>query len=138
MVIDTSAIIAILLGEPEAKAFSFSITADSKRLMSAFSVLEAGIVIEVKKGEAGGRELDLLLHRTQIEIIPMDADQTELARTAWRKYGKGRHPAGLNIGDCYAYALSKTSGEPLLFKGDGFINTDVNMVQINHPVMAGE
>jgi len=130
MVLDTSAIMAILLGESEAETFAIAIANDSKRLMSAFSALEAGIVIEAKKGEAGGRELELLLHRLQIEIISLDLEQTESAKAAWREYGKGRHPAGLNIGDCCAYALSKISGEPLLFKGDDFSKTDLQIV--NH------
>ena len=120
MVIDTSALIAILLGEPDAEAFAVAIADDPKKLISAFSALEVSIVIEAKKGEAGGRELDLLLHRSQIEIVAMDSEQAELARNAWRTFGKGRHPAGLNIGDCCSYALSKSSDEPLLFKGDDF------------------
>ena len=128
MVLDTSAIIAILLGEPEAETFAIAIANDPKRLMSAFSALEAGIVIEAKKGEAGGRELELLLHRLQIEIVALDLEQTESAKAAWREYGKGRHPAGLNIGDCCAYTLSKISGEPLLFKGDNFSKTDLQTV----------
>ena len=128
MVLDTSAIIAILLGESEADAFAVAIANDTKRLMSAFSALEAGVVIEAKKGEAGGRELELLLHRSQVEIISLDLEQTEVAKAAWRAYGKGRHPAGLNIGDCCAYALSKISGEPLLFKGDDFSKTDLQIV----------
>lgn len=128
MVIDTSAIIAILIGEPEAEFFAKSLSEDETRLLSAFSMLEAAIVIEAKKGAAGGRELDLLLHRLKVEIVTMDSAQTELARAAWRAYGKGRHPAGLNIGDCCAYALSKHSGEPLLFKGDDFAMTDVKKI----------
>jgi len=87
-------------------------------------------VIEAKKGEAGGREFDLLLHRSQIEIVAMDSEQAELARIAWRNFGKGRHPAGLNIGDCCSYALSKFSGEPLLFKGDDFSKTDLKIVKL--------
>jgi ribonuclease VapC len=125
MVIDTSALIAILFGEPEAISFSRAIADESRKLISAFNALETGIVVEAKKGEAGGRELDLLLHRAQIEIVAMNAEQAELARTAWRKYGKGNHPAGLNIGDCCAYALAKYSGEPLLFKGNDFSQTDI-------------
>jgi len=128
MVIDTSALIAILLGEPEAKAFSRILSSDPKRLISVFTVLETSIVIEARKGEAGGLELDLLLHRVQIEIVSMNPDQYELARSAWRIYGKGQHPAGLNIGDCCSYALSKYSGEPLLFKGNDFLKTDVQSV----------
>jgi ribonuclease VapC len=125
MVIDTSALIAILFGEPEALSLARAVADESRKLISAFNALETGIVIEARKGEAGGRELDLLLHRAQIEIVAMNADQAELARTAWRKYGKGNHPAGLNIGDCCAYALAKYSGEPLLFKGNDFSQTDI-------------
>ncbi len=125
MVIDTSALIAILLGEPDAETFARLIMDDSKKLLSAFSFLETSIVIEAKKGESGGRELDLLIHRAGIDIIPMDAEQSELARYAWRNYGKGRHPAGLNVGDCCSYALAKYSGEPLLFKGNDFFKTDI-------------
>ena len=125
MVVDTSALIAILFGEPEALFFTRSIADASRKLMSAFNALETGIVVEARKGEAGGRELDLLIHRAQIEIVAMNAAQTELARAAWRNYGKGNHPAGLNIGDCCAYALAKYSGEPLLFKGNDFSQTDI-------------
>ena len=126
MVIDTSALIAILFGEPEALFFSRAIAQESRKLISAFNALEAGIVVEARKGEAGGRELDLLMHRAQIEIVAMNADQAELARAAWRKYGKRNHPAGLNIGDCCAYALSKYSGEPLFFSGNDFSQTDIS------------
>ena len=125
MVIDTSALIAILFGEPEAVPFVRAIADESRILISAFNMLEAGIIVESRKGEVGGRELDMLLHRARIEIVPMNTDQVELARTAWRKYGKGNHPAGLNIGDCCAYALARYSGEPLLFKGNDFSQTDI-------------
>ena len=125
MVIDTSALIAILLNEAETEAFAKAIAADPKRLISAFNLLETAIVIEAKKGEAGGIELDLLLHRARIETVAISAEQVELARTAWRVYGKGNHPAGLNIGDCCAYALAKYSGEPLLFKDGDFSLTDI-------------
>lgn len=125
MVIDTSALIAILFGEPEAPFFASAIADESKKLISAFNALETGIVVEARKGEAGGRELDLLMHRAQIEIVAMNADQAEIARAAWREYGKGNHPASLNIGDCCAYALTKYSGEPLLFKGNDFSQTDL-------------
>jgi ribonuclease VapC len=125
MVIDTSALLAILFGEPEALSFTRTIVDESRKLISAFNALESGIVIEARKGEAGGRELDLLMHRARIEIVATNADQAELARTAWRKFGKGNHPAGLNIGDCCAYALAKYSGEPLLFKGNDFTQTDI-------------
>jgi ribonuclease VapC len=128
MVIDTSALLAILLGEPEAEKFSAAIDADSRRLVSAASALEASIVIEVRKGPAGGRELDLLMHRAQMDIVPFTEPQFEAARFAWRRFGEGNHPAGLNFGDCFAYALAKTLGEPLLFKGEDFVTTDVKKV----------
>ena len=128
MVVDTSALIAILCGEPATESFVRALADDPKKMISAFNALESAIVIEVRKGEAGGRELDLLLHRARIEIIAFNGDQMELALTAWRKYGKGNHPAGLNIGDCCAYALAKYSGEPLLFKGNDFNQTDIRPV----------
>ena len=128
MVIDTSALIAILLWEQEAESFATAIGKSPKRLISAVSALETGIVIEAKKGEPGGREFDLLLHRARIEIVSMNVEQFEIARTAWRIYGKGNHPAGLNIGDCCAYALAKYAGEPLLFKGEDFLKTDIQTV----------
>lgn len=130
MVIDTSAIIAILLGEPECNVLAKAIASDSKRLLSTFTALESGIVIEAKKGEAGGRELDILLHRAQMEIVGMNPEQVEIARNAWRKFGKGRHSAGLNLGDCCSYALSKYSGEPILFIGEDFSKTDLSLVML--------
>jgi ribonuclease VapC len=125
VVIDTSAVIAILLGEWEAPRFEEAIEADPVRLLSAASLLEAGLVIEARFGEAGGRELDLLLHAAAVEVVAVNREQAELGRLAWRRYGKGRHPASLNYGDCFAYALSRHSGEPLLFKGADFPLTDV-------------
>jgi len=129
MVLDTSSILAILLGESEATIFAEAISNDSKRLLSAGTVLELMIVVEARKGEAGGRELDLLLHRAKIDIVPFDSEQAEMARQAWRRYGKSNHPAGLNFGDCFAYALAIISGEPLLFKGNNFSQTDVSFVE---------
>ncbi len=130
MVIDSSALITILLGEPEAKKFSEIIAKDSKRFISTFSCLETAVVIETKKGPAGGREFDLLLHEAGIEMIGLNEEQFKLARRAYQKYGKGKHPAGLNLGDCCSYALSRSSGEPLLFKGDDFSKTDVAVVSL--------
>lgn len=129
MVIDTSALVAILLGEREAESLARAIAADPRRLVAAFTVVEAGVLLEARKGEAGGRELDLLLHRVQADIVGMNAEQASLARGVWRAFGKGRHPARLNLGDCCAYALSRYSGEPLLFKGDDFTQTDVVAVR---------
>jgi len=125
MVIDTSALVAILGDEPDAPRFEAAVVSDPVRLLSAGTLLETSIVIEARYGEVGGRELDLLLHKAQIEVVPFDQEQAELARDAYRRYGKGRHAAALNYGDCFAYALSAVRGEPLLFKGDDFAQTDV-------------
>jgi ribonuclease VapC len=125
MVIDTSAAVAILLEEAEANEFIDAIASDPVRLMSAVNALETAIVMEVRKGPPGGREFDLLLHKAQVAIIPLEADHVEEARAGWRSFGKGNHPAGLNFCDCCAYALSRISGEPLLFKGRDFARTDV-------------
>jgi ribonuclease VapC len=127
MVIDSSALLAIFLGEPERKQFLDLMLQAGKRLISAGTVLETGIVLEAKRGDAAGREFDLFLVRMKIEVVAADADQIEIARCAWRSFGKGRHPAGLNFGDCFAYALSKSSGEPLLAKGQDFALTDVEL-----------
>lgn len=124
MVIDASALLAILLREPEAEDFSRSIAGDPKRLVSALSALEAAIVIHARKGPAGIRELDLLFHSAGVTVVSFDADQVLLARGAYEMYGKGHHPAALNLGDCCSYALSRSSGEPLLFKGNDFSKTD--------------
>jgi len=127
MVIDTSALVAIFLGESERKQFLELILQSEKRLVSAASVLETGMVLEAKRGEAAGREFDLFIVKVNLEIVPVDADQVEVARSAWRRYGKGRHAAGLNFGDCFAYALAKFSGEKLLAKGEDFRFTDVEL-----------
>jgi ribonuclease VapC len=124
MVIDTSALAAIFFHEPERDAFRNAILAASSRLISAATLVEAGMVIEGRKGGGAGREFDLFVVRAQIQIVPVDAELADLARSAWRKYGKGRHPAGLNFGDCFSYALAKSSGEPLLAKGTDFAMTD--------------
>ena len=130
MVIDSSAIIAVLLDEANAADIARAIEAGSQRLLSAANLLEASIVIESRKGEAGGRELDLLIYRAAIEIVAVDQEQAELARIAWRRFGKGRHPAGLNYGDCFANALARTRQLPLLFQGDDFSRTDIDIVPL--------
>jgi ribonuclease VapC len=124
MVIDTSAIVAIFLGEPERTIFLGSIRNAETRFVSAATVLEIGIVLESRLGESASREFDLFLVRMKIETIPMDAEQAEVARSAWRKYGKGRHAAGLNFRDCFVYALAKCFDEPILAKGEDFKQTD--------------
>lgn len=125
MVIDTSAILAILLDEPERRAFNEAIEAAATRSMSVATWVESSLVIEARKGAEGLRDLDLLIERAGVEVVPVDREQGSLARRAFSRFGKGRHPAGLNYGDCFAYALARHLGEPLLFKGDDFGKTDV-------------
>jgi ribonuclease VapC len=127
MVIDTSALVAIFLAEPERKRFLDLIVEAGTRLISAANALETGIVLEAKRGEAAGREFDLFLVRANLLVVPVDGEQVEIARSAWRKYGKGRHSAALNFGDCFAYALAESSGEPLLAKGTDFALTDIEV-----------
>ncbi|MFH1017240.1 MAG: type II toxin-antitoxin system VapC family toxin [Pseudomonadota bacterium] len=130
MVIDSSAILCILLGEPEAGDCAQALAGAGRCVMSAFSLLEAALVIAAKKGPAGGRELDLLVHKARIQVAALTPEHVELARTAWLKYGKGRHAAGLNIGDCCSYALSKYIGETILFKGNDFSQTDIDGMRL--------
>jgi ribonuclease VapC len=128
MVIDTSALVAILRDEPERRAFIEAIEAADVRLMSAATFVEVSIVIEARLGADGARTLDLFLSRATIEITPVDLGQAHAARQAYVRFGRGRHRAGLNYGDCFAYALARERGEPLLFKGDDFVHTDVASV----------
>jgi ribonuclease VapC len=128
VVVDSSALIALLGMERESARLATALESDPKRLISAASVVEAGLVIESRYGVAGGRELDLLISKAALSIEPVTAEQADVAREAWRRYGKGRHSAGLNFGDCFSYALAKLTGEPLLFKGDDFSHTDISIV----------
>lgn len=125
MVVDSSAVIAILKNEPGAGLLREAVVNSGRCLMSAPGMVESSIVIEAERGAAGVREFDVLLHELAIEIVPFDAEQALIAREAFRRFGKGRHPAGLNFGDCLAYALAKHLAEPLLFIGDDFARTDV-------------
>jgi ribonuclease VapC len=125
MVIDTSAIIAILLDEPERHRFVRLVAADEIRLLSAVSRVECTCVVEGRRRDAGRAELELFLREAAIEIAPVTADHAGIACEAFRRFGRGRHRAGLNIGDTFAYALAKATGEPLLFKGDDFARTDI-------------
>jgi ribonuclease VapC len=129
MVIDTSVLIAILLKEPEAVPFRKAISADAVRLACAMSKLEASIVVIGRVGEAGLPDLDRLLADFEIDVIPFDEHQANVAREAFARYGKGRHRAGLNFGDCAVYALAMVEAEPLLFKGTDFSATDVAVVK---------
>jgi ribonuclease VapC len=127
MVIDSSAIVAILCFEPDADQFAAAIQDDPNRLMSAASLLESAIVIEARYGLAGSEQLDRLINTAQIKIEAVTIEQVAVDRLAFRTYGKGRHPAGLNYSDCFAYALAKVLDEPLLFKGDDFTQTDIKI-----------
>ncbi len=128
MVVDTSALLAILLGEPETRSFVDKIDTARTRLLSSASFIESSIILERRKGDVGVMILDNFISRSNMEIVAIDTDQTEIARTAFRRFGKGRHRAGLNFGDCFSYALAKATGEPLLFKGNDFQHTDIEVI----------
>ena len=125
MVIHTSALLAILQDEPERRAFNEAIEAADTRAVSIANFVETSIVIESRYGAEGIRDLDLFIERAAIELVDVTLPQGHAARRAFARYGKGRHPAGLNFGDCFAYALATERSEPLLFKGDDFDKTDV-------------
>lgn len=128
MVIDTSAMIAILQDEPERQSLVEIIEGEDARRMSCAGFVETSMVIEARFGADGVRDLDLFISTASIELHPVDAEQTYLARRAYSRFGKGRHTAGLNFGDCFSYALAMLVDEPLLFKGDDFMHTDVRVV----------
>lgn len=123
--IDTSAVLAILFDEPERRQFNEKIEADPERLMSTASYLEACIIVDDRLGREGAKDLALLIEEAGIEIVPVTLSQAETAREAYRRFGRGNHPARLNYGDCFAYALARETGEPLLFKGNDFGQTDI-------------
>lgn len=125
MVIDTSAVLAILQNEPERRAFNELIEKAPTRSMSVPSWVEASMVLQSRFGAEGMRDLDRLVETARIEIVPVDQEQGEEAREAFRRFGKGRHAAGLNFGDCFSYGLAKSLGQPLLFKGNDFTETDI-------------
>lgn len=128
MVIDTSAILAILFNEAERRLFNERIAADAIRLVSAASYLETAIIVNDRLGFEGARDLRLFFAEADIEVGSVTFEQAEVAREAYRKYGRGNHPAGLNFADCFSYALAKVSKEPLLFKGKDFSQTDIPAV----------
>jgi ribonuclease VapC len=125
MVIDSSALLAILFGEREKRRFNKLIEAHAVRLMSAASYLESAIIIDDRLGYEGARDFKLFLAEADVVIEPVTLEQAEAARDAYRRFGKGNHAAALNFGDCFAYALAKATGEPLLFKGNDFSQTDI-------------
>ncbi|MBA2292037.1 MAG: type II toxin-antitoxin system VapC family toxin [Gemmatimonadales bacterium] len=129
MVIDTSALIAIMLQEPEADRLVAALETDGTRLISAASVVEATLVILGRFGDTGEPQLDRFLRAIGAEVVPVDSEQVSLARDAALRFGRGRHGAGLNFGDCFSYALSVAHGEPLLYVGEDFARTDVETVR---------
>lgn len=124
IVADTSALVAVVLGEPDAERFLAALTSDEVSL-SAASLVEASIVVEARQGPDARRDLDLLVEGTGATVVPVDADHARAAVTAWLRFGRGRHPAALNLGDCFSYATARLAHAPLLFKGDDFTQTDL-------------
>ena len=125
MILDTSTVIAILFGEPDAHLYAEAISAASSCRISAATFVETSIVVDAQTKGHGGRALDALLRRANVTIEPVTEEQAHLARETYAEFGKGRHRAGLNFSDCFAYALAKASGEPLLYKGNNFKKTDI-------------
>ncbi|MDR2213913.1 MAG: type II toxin-antitoxin system VapC family toxin [Pseudomonadales bacterium] len=125
MIIDTSALVAILYQEPEAAAFVACIHAAEIGRVSVANYVELSLVIERQAGSESMRQAEAFFRRAGLVIEPVTLEHGELARQAFLDFGKGRHPAGLNFGDCFAYALAKATGEPLLFKGNDFARTDI-------------
>ena len=130
MVLDTLALVATLFGEVDADLYKEAISDDPVRLICAATLFETSLVQEGRYGDAGGRELDLLVHRIALQVVALTYDHVELAREGFRRFGKGKHPARLNFGDCFAYALCKATGEPLLAKGSDFPQTDLLLVPL--------
>ncbi len=124
MVIDTSALIAILIGEPERRRLLEVIDAADLRRMSVATFVEVSMVMEARHGAEGLRDLDRFIQRAAIELVAVDPAQGHIARDAFSRFGKGRHRAALNYGDCFSYSLAATLDEPLLFKGQDFVHTD--------------
>ncbi len=125
MIVDTSALLAILFGEKDAETYARAISEAEVCLISAATFVEVSIVVESETGDAGSRQWDSFLRTASMRVEPVTEEQAHAARQAWSDFGKGRHPAGLNFGDCFPYALAKISGEPLLFKGQDFRKTDI-------------
>lgn len=127
MVVDTSALIAVLLGEPERDRFVDLLAEADDPLISAATLVEASIVMLAKTGPDGVGDLDDLLAAAAVRCVAVDATQAQIARDAFERFGKGRSPAGLNYGDCFSYALATATNRPLLFKGEDFEHTDIRL-----------
>lgn len=130
MVIDTSAVTAILRGEADRESLLAALLKAPRRVMSAVTALEAAMVIQGRYGPEAGADLELFLFNANIEIVPFDAEQLAFAQSGWKRFGKGNHPAGLNLGDCCSYALAKYLNEPLLCKGDDFPQTGIAIASL--------
>ena len=126
VVVDTSAVTAVVFGEPDAEMFLSVMLANAGDLqMSAGTAVEVGILVEARQGAEATKDLAILVDRLGMATVPVDRVQADVAVAAWRRFGKGRHPAGLNLGDCFSYALAKLTAAPLLFKGRDFAQTDI-------------
>jgi ribonuclease VapC len=136
MIVDSSALAAVIFGEEDRRVYIEALSGPERKYMSSVNFLEIGIVAESRKGEAGAKALGRILSESEIDVVAFDSGQAEIALDAWRRYGKGRHKAGLNLGDCTSYALAKISNEPLLFKGEDFSETDA--ATLRFPVPPGE
>ena len=124
IVVDSSALVAVVLGEPDAEVFR-DVLGTGVIALSAASLTETRMVVESRAGMDATRDLDLLVADAEIDVVAYDSAHAEAAHAAWRRFGKGRHPASLNLGDCMAYATARLAGAPLLFKGDDFAQTDI-------------
>ena len=124
--VDTSALVAIVTGEPDAEMYASFLTGHAGDIaVSTATLVETSIVLIVKQGDVAVDDLTRLLELTGAKAVPVDVDQQRVAIAAWRRFGKGHHPAALKLGDCFTYALAKTSGTALLYKGDDFSQTDI-------------
>jgi ribonuclease VapC len=129
LVVDTSAAVAVILSEPGGEELAAHLEAAVARLMPAVIHVELGIVIEARLWPAGQDVVDRFLRDAKVDIVPVDEDLAARALSGWRRYGKGRHPAGLNFGDCFTYALAERTGHPVLCTGDDFVVTDITVVR---------
>jgi len=137
LVVDTSAAVAVILGEPGGQELAVHLEHALARLMPTAIRVELGIVIEARLWPVGQDVVDRFLREARIDVVPVDADLADRALSGWRRYGKGRHPAGLNFGDCFTYALAERTGHPVLCTGDDFASTDLTVIR-PRPTSAGD
>lgn len=130
LVVDTSAVIAILTSEPDGPLLALELEAQTPRLMASATLVEVGIVFEARYGAAGGAVIERFLRDAGIDVVAFDQEHAARAMDGWRRFGKGRHPAALNLGDCFTYGLATAIGHPVLCVGADFTATDVDVVQL--------